>query len=108
MEFTRGRRSQAERDAITVEIGYALCSAAFAAAVVFGAVYGPALLFDLPGTVGKALLASGILLAAVLFAVRAVSVLVRFGREDEGGEGASDKGEDAGQPSQPGRTNPDS
>lgn len=117
MEFTRGRRSQAERDAITVEIGYALCSAAFAAAVVFGAVYGPALLFDLPGTVGKALLASGILLAAVLFAVRAVSVLVRFGRKDEGagadgegasGKGASGKGEDAGQPSQPGRTNPDS
>ncbi|WP_371552027.1 DUF6332 family protein [Streptomyces sp. NBC_00554] len=115
MEFTRGRRSQAERDAITVEIGYALCSAAFAAAVVFGAVSGPALLFDLPGAVGKALLASGILLAAALFAVRAVSVLVRFGREDEGtgdegtgGVGTGGKGEGAGQPSQPGRTKPDS
>ncbi|MFG3552568.1 DUF6332 family protein, partial [Streptomyces sp. NPDC047725] len=27
-----GRRTQGERDAMTVEIGYALCSAAFAAA----------------------------------------------------------------------------
>ncbi|MEV7340991.1 DUF6332 family protein [Streptomyces sp. NPDC093544] len=96
MESTRGRRGQAERDAITVEIGYALLSAAFAAAVVFGVVAGPALLFDLPDSVGKALLASGILLSAVLFVVRTVSVLLRFGHE--GGS----------QPSQPGRTSPDS
>ena len=96
MGFTRGRRSQAERDAITVEIGYALLSAAFAGAVVFGAVAGPALLFALPGPVAKALLASGIVLAVALFAVRTVSVLLRFGHE--GGS----------QPSQPGRTSPDS
>jgi len=96
MEFTGGRRSQAERDAITVEIGYALCSAAFAAAVVFGTVAGPALLFDLPDSVAKALLASGIFLGVVLFAVRVVSVLVRFTAGD------------GDQPSQPGRTNPDS
>ncbi|GAA4794503.1 DUF6332 family protein [Streptomyces ziwulingensis] len=43
-----GRRTQARRDAITVEIGYALCSAAFAAAVIFGAVAGPAYAFGLP------------------------------------------------------------
>jgi ABC-type Na+ efflux pump permease subunit len=89
-----GRRSQAERDAITVEIGYALCSALFAAAVVFGAIAGPALLFDLAHSVETVLLHTGMVLAPVLFLVRVVSVLVRFGRPD--------------QPSQPGRTNPDS
>ncbi|WP_371239921.1 DUF6332 family protein [Streptomyces pimonensis] len=90
----RGRRSQAVRDAITVEIGYALCSAAFAAAVVLGAVTGPALLFELPGAFETVLRRTGVLLAAVLFAVRTVSVLIRFGRAD--------------QPSRPGSTNPDS
>jgi hypothetical protein len=89
-----GRRSQAERDAITVEIGYALCSAAFAAAVVFGAVAGPALLFDLPDTAETLLVNAGIVLAPLLFAARVVSVLLRF--------------RTAGQPSQPGRTSPDS
>ncbi|MFD7874994.1 DUF6332 family protein [Streptomyces sp. NPDC059766] len=73
-----GRRTQAERDAITVEIGYALCSAAFAAALVFGAVAGPALLFELPGGWEKLLLRAGLALATVLFAVRVVSVLFRF------------------------------
>ncbi|MEU1002638.1 DUF6332 family protein [Streptomyces tibetensis] len=89
-----GRRSQAERDAITVEIGYALCSAAFAAAVIFGAVAGPALIFDLPETAERVLVRAGLVLAPVLFAARVVSVLLRFRR--------------AGQPSQPGRTSPDS
>ncbi|MCP8711505.1 DUF6332 family protein [Streptomyces sp. AC04842] len=89
-----GRRGQAERDAITVEIGYALCSAAFAAAVVFGAVAGPALLFALPGVVETVLVRGCGVLAGALFAVRTVSVLVRFRR--------------ASQPSQPGRTSPDS
>jgi hypothetical protein len=89
-----GRRTQAGRDAITVEIGYALCSAAFAAAVVFGAVAGPALLFDLPDTPEGVLLRTGVVLAPVLFVARVVSVLVRFRSTD--------------QPSQPGRTSPDS
>ena len=89
-----GRRGQAERDAITVEIGYALCSAAFAAAVVYGAVAGPALLFELPGGPERTLRVVGAGLAAVLFLARVVSVLVRFRR--------------ASQPSQPGRTKPDS
>ncbi|MFI2373749.1 DUF6332 family protein [Streptomyces sp. NPDC018964] len=90
----RGRRNQAERDAITVETGYALCSAAFAAVVVLGAVAGPALLFSLPGLLETVLRHTGTVLAAVLFAVRTVSVLVRFRR--------------TAQPSQPGRTSPDS
>jgi hypothetical protein len=89
-----GRRSQAERDAMTVEIGYALFSAAFAAAVLFGAVAGPAYLFELPSTVELLLVRVGLVLAPVLFFARVISVLVRF-RQDP-------------QPSQPGRTNPDS
>ncbi|MBZ9644850.1 MULTISPECIES: DUF6332 family protein [unclassified Streptomyces] len=89
-----GRRTQAERDAITVEIGYALCSAAFAAAVVLGAVAGPALLFELPDVVETLLVRTGLVVAPVLFIARVVAVLVRFQR--------------AVQPSQPGRTSPDS
>ncbi|MER6247030.1 MULTISPECIES: DUF6332 family protein [Streptomyces] len=95
METYGGRRSQAERDAITVEIGYALCSALFAAAVLFGAVAGPALLFELPRSAELLLLRVGLVLAPLLFVARVVSVLVRFRRE-------------GAQPSQPGRTSPDS
>ncbi|MEU1852182.1 DUF6332 family protein [Streptomyces sp. NPDC019990] len=78
MTHQGGRRSQAERDAITVEIGYALCSAAFATVVVFGAVAGPALLFDLPATAERLLPRTGVVLAIVLFVARVISVLVRF------------------------------
>jgi hypothetical protein len=94
MTIHGGRRTQAERDAITVEIGYALCSAAFAAALLFGAVAGPALLFDLPPTLSTLLLRTGQVLAPALFAARVIAVLLRF--------------RTAPQPSQPGRTNPDS
>ncbi|MEU4871489.1 DUF6332 family protein [Streptomyces sp. NPDC021608] len=92
--YEERRRSQAERDAITVEIGYALFSAVFAAAVLFGAVAGPALLFELPPLAEKVTLRTGLVLAPLVFLVRVVSVLVRF----RGG----------GQPSHPGRTSPDS
>jgi hypothetical protein len=95
VETYGGRRNQAERDAITVEIGYALCSALFAAAVLFGAVAGPALLFELPGTLEKLLLRVGLTIAPVVFVARVISVLVRFRQQRS-------------QPSQPGRTKPDS
>ncbi|MFI5685346.1 DUF6332 family protein [Streptomyces sp. NPDC051636] len=94
MDGYGGRRTKAEQDAMTVEIGYALVSAVFAAAVVFGAVGGPALLFDLPRLLSAALLRVGGSLAAVVFVARVVSVLLRFRQAD--------------QPSQPGRTSPDS
>ncbi|MGW2742199.1 DUF6332 family protein [Streptomyces sp. NPDC001450] len=94
MDTYGGRRNKAQQDAATVEIGYALVSATFAAAVVFGAIAGPALLFDLPQLLGAALLRLGLTVAAVVFVARVVSVLVRFRRER--------------QPSQPGRTSPDS
>ncbi|MFI1071310.1 DUF6332 family protein [Streptomyces puniciscabiei] len=89
-----GRRTRAQQDAATVETGYALVSAAFAAAVLFGAVAGPALLFDLPHLLSLVLLRLGTAVAPVVFVARVISVLVRFRQ--------------AGQPSQPGRTNPDS
>ncbi|WP_435849408.1 DUF6332 family protein [Streptomyces tibetensis] len=92
--YDQSRGTAQSRDAITVEIGYALCSAAFAAAAIFGAVAGPALIFDLPGTPERVLVRAGLVLAPVLFAARVVSVLLRF--------------RSAGQPSQPGRTSPDS
>ncbi|MER7716198.1 DUF6332 family protein [Streptomyces flaveolus] len=94
MTSNGGRRTQGERDAMTVEIGYALCSAAFAAAVLFGALVGPAYVFGLSSGVRGGLVGTGTVLAVVVFVVRVVSVLVRFGRGD--------------QPSQPGRTSPDS
>ncbi|MEU3526699.1 DUF6332 family protein [Streptomyces sp. NPDC038707] len=78
MDAHGGRRSQAERDAATVEIGYALVSAGFAAAVLFGAVAGPALLFDLPGPLSTVLLRLGLVIAPVVFLARVVSVLTRF------------------------------
>ncbi|WP_320774258.1 DUF6332 family protein [Streptomyces sp. CRN 30] len=78
MDGHGGRRTQAERDAITVEIGYALFSAGFAAAVLFGAVAGPGYVFDLSAGVRQTLVGVGATLAAVVFTVRVVSVLVRF------------------------------
>ncbi|NUP41776.1 MAG: hypothetical protein HOY76_33335 [Streptomyces sp.] len=99
-----GRPDQARRDAVTVEIGYALFSAAFAAAVLFGAVAGPALLFDLPDTLEKVLIRLGLGIAPVLFAARVISVLLRF-RHDTIRPPAEERTD---QPSQPGRTNPDS
>jgi hypothetical protein len=70
---------------MTVEIGYALCSAAFAAAVLFAAVTGPAYVFGLPAGVRGGLVTTGTVLAPVLFFARVVSVLVRFGRVEQPG-----------------------
>ncbi|MFF3615595.1 DUF6332 family protein [Streptomyces sp. NPDC002580] len=93
---TRSPRTQAQRDAVTVEIGYALASAAFVAAVAFGVVAGPALFLELSHGTVRALVTSGGGLATALFALRVATVLYRFHHEA------------APQPSQPGRTSPDS
>ncbi|MFF3405163.1 DUF6332 family protein [Streptomyces sp. NPDC002742] len=96
-DASRAQRAQARRDAVTVEIGYALASAAFVAAVAFGVVAGPALFLDLSSGAVGALETSGGALAALLFALRVATVLFRFRHEAA-----------APQPSQPGRTSPDS
>ncbi|MEU2432017.1 DUF6332 family protein [Streptomyces sp. NPDC007861] len=108
-----GERTRADRDAVTVEIGYALFSAAFAAAVVFGVIAGPKLMFAMPYAVERGLLAAGAAAAAVVFPVRVVSVLWRFSRapgRPGRGSGPVEPGGPGkpGQPSQPGRTRPDS
>jgi hypothetical protein len=73
-----GTRSSAEKDALTVEIGYALVSAVLAAALVFGAVAGPALFFELPRAVEAVLRFTGAGIAALTFVARVVHVLWRF------------------------------
>ncbi|MEJ8645615.1 DUF6332 family protein [Streptomyces sp. MS1.HAVA.3] len=78
-----GRRTQADRDAITIEIGYALVSAGFAAALAFGAVYGPVPAFSLSPATGRVLALVGAGLAAVVFALRIAHVLRGFARRPE-------------------------
>ncbi|MFD5617790.1 DUF6332 family protein, partial [Streptomyces yangpuensis] len=53
--MTTTRQGRAERDAITVEIGYALFSACFLGAVIFGAIAGPTLVWSLPAVVEEVL-----------------------------------------------------
>lgn len=78
-----GRRSQADRDAITIEIAYAFISGAFAAALTFAGVYGPALLFDLSPTAAGILAAVGATLAGAAFLFRVTRLLWRFSRRPE-------------------------
>jgi hypothetical protein len=89
------RRTQADRDAVTIEIGYALLSAAVAGALVFGAVAGPKLMFTMGYAVERGLLVAGATAGALVFVVRVATVLWRFGRG-------------TARPSRPGRASPDS
>ncbi|MCB5166706.1 DUF6332 family protein [Streptomyces bambusae] len=81
------KRTQADRDALTVEIGYAVFSGLFAAALVFGAVAGPALVFDLDDGPAGLLTGLGAVLATAVFLLRITHVLWRFGHRtgEEGG-----------------------
>lgn len=97
------RRTQAERDAMTIEIGYALLSAVLVAAIVFGVIAGPKLMFALPYAAERGLLIAGGAVAAVAFVVRVVTVLWRFARTP-----TLTPPHTSPQPSQPGRTSPDS
>ncbi|MFD4240901.1 DUF6332 family protein [Streptomyces sp. NPDC058525] len=78
--MTTRRRSQAERDAIPVEIGYALLSACFLGAIVFATIAGPAAVWHLPSALEKTLLVAGAWVAGVLAVIRVVHVLWRFGQ----------------------------
>ncbi|MFK0049335.1 DUF6332 family protein [Streptomyces sp. NPDC090741] len=78
-----GRRTQEDRDAITIEIGYAFVSGCFAAALVFGAVYGPALVFDVSPTADAVLTVAAGVLAGAVFLFRITHVLWRFARRPE-------------------------
>ncbi|MFH8838383.1 DUF6332 family protein [Streptomyces sp. NPDC017868] len=73
-----GRESRWEKDAMTVEIVFAVVTAAFLAAIVFGALLVPAVLIGVSGPAGKALLVMGAVLAAFAAVWRVVRVLLRF------------------------------
>ncbi|MFE9466810.1 DUF6332 family protein [Streptomyces virginiae] len=74
------RRTQAERDAIPVEIGYALLSACFLGALVFATIAGPTAVWDLPAGVDEFLRVTGVWIAGLLAVVRVVHVLWRHGQ----------------------------
>ncbi|WP_329396633.1 DUF6332 family protein [Streptomyces melanogenes] len=92
-------RSQGERDAVTVEIMYAVVTASLVALLAFGAVAGPVFLFELSHPARGLLLLAGAAAAVLAFVGRTVHVLWRFSYAGGGGRR---------QPSQPGRTRPDS
>ena len=87
-----GTRSSAERDAITVEIGFALLSAGFVAVAAFLGLSAPTWFLDLPHPVDLALRLTGGVVAVLAFVARVVHVLWRFSRQP------------APQPELPGRT----
>ncbi|WP_322986343.1 DUF6332 family protein [Streptomyces sp. S584] len=98
------RRTQTERDAMTVEIGYALFSGVMVAAATFAGVSLPALLLPLPDGAEHVLFRAGAALGTLAFALRVVHVLWRFPRAAEERRLPLPPV----QPSQPGRTSPDS
>ncbi|CAM5641988.1 hypothetical protein GCM10010261_21150 [Streptomyces pilosus] len=73
-----GRESRWEKDAMTVEIGFALVTAVALAAVVFVAALTLALVCDLSGSARKGVLTGGTLLGATAGMWRLVRVLRRF------------------------------
>jgi hypothetical protein len=92
-----GNRTRAQSDAITIEIGYALVSAFVLAVVTFVAVTVPVdFLLGLSGAWTRRLMIVAGALATVVFVVRIVYVLAGY------------RGAPGTQPSQPGRTSPDS
>ncbi|MFD5200653.1 DUF6332 family protein [Streptomyces sp. NPDC058375] len=72
-----GRESRWEKDAMTVEIVFALVSGVLLGLLVFGAVMLPALVWDLPQRVNTALQVTGGVLALICAAWRMVSAVRR-------------------------------
>lgn len=89
-----GQRTQAQRDAATVEIGFALFVATTLAGAAFFAVPATARFFGASSASEPTLNRIGAIVAATVFVASVVTVLVRHRRTR--------------QPSQPGRTRPDS
>ncbi|MFI7316387.1 DUF6332 family protein [Streptomyces venezuelae] len=96
-----GRRTQAQRDADTVEIAYALFVAASLAGGTLLAVASPALFFGVRSPGEGTLVRAGLIGGAVVFFTVLAAILLRHGR-------ASRRHDEPDQPSQPGRTRPDS
>jgi hypothetical protein len=73
-----GHESRWEKDAMTVEIVFALVSAAALAGLIFVVSWVLALTFDLSGSVERRVLTGGALLGASAGVWRLVRVLLRF------------------------------
>lgn len=93
---------------MTVEIGFALLTGALLAAAAFIVVCAPALLPASGGGVGPGHLVAATVVASLVFVGRVVDVLWRFGRRDTEREVGRRGPLLPDQPSQPGRTSPDS
>ncbi|WP_433548817.1 DUF6332 family protein [Streptomyces sp. CA-294286] len=91
----RPRRTQAQRDAMTIEIGYALVSAAVLAVVTLCALLTPDYFLDLSPAVARILHIAAGTLAAAVFLMRLVHVLRRY------------RGAPGTRPGHPGRTRAD-
>ncbi|MEU8955078.1 DUF6332 family protein [Streptomyces sp. NPDC048518] len=77
----KGRESRWEKDAMTVEIVFALVSASVVGLLVFGAVQAPALIWELPGGADKALRWSGGALGGAAAVWQLVRVLLLHDRD---------------------------
>ncbi|GGP51051.1 DUF6332 family protein [Streptomyces sindenensis] len=73
-----GRESRWEKDAMTVEIVFALVTAAVLAAAAFAVALPLTFAFDLSGSASKNVLAGGALVGAAVGVWRLVVVLYRF------------------------------
>ncbi|MFF5900233.1 DUF6332 family protein [Streptomyces argenteolus] len=76
-----GRESRSEKDAMTVEIVFALMTAAMLAGVIFVCAWALALALGLSGSVASGALAGGALLGAGAGVWRLVRVLLRFDKQ---------------------------
>ncbi|MFE7370521.1 DUF6332 family protein [Streptomyces anulatus] len=76
-----GRESRWDKDAMTVEIAFALVTAAVLAGVIFAAAWALALVLGLSGSAGRGLLVGGALFGAVAGVGRLVRVLLRFDKQ---------------------------
>lgn len=73
-----GRESRVDKDAMTVEIVFALVTAAALAGLVFAVAWTFALVLGLSGSAEKGVCAGGALVGAVAGGWRLVLVLLRF------------------------------
>lgn len=76
-----GRESRWEKDAMTVEIVFALVTAVALAAAVFAVALALTRVFDLPGSASRGVLVGGASVAAAVGMWRLVRVLYRFDTE---------------------------
>lgn len=93
---------------MTVEIGFAVVTGGLLAAAAFATVCAPVLLLAPGGGVSPGLLVAAAAVAVLVFIGRVVDVLGRFRRRDTEREVGRQGPVLPDQPSQPGRTSPDS